>query len=76
MEASKGNKVYTIDELEKEQYRNNGYDIYDENGEVVAYGKGKTIPYEQYAELKKQYEELKGQQEEPKKGKQTKKEGE
>ena len=80
MKASKGNKVYTIDEIEKEQYKNNGYDIYNDDGEVIEYGKGKTVPYEQYAALKKKYEELKEKLEEPKedakKGKQAKKEGE
>lgn len=29
--AEKGNKVYTITELEKEYYKARGFDIYDEN---------------------------------------------
>ena len=29
--AEKGNKVYTITELEKEYYKSRGFDIYDEN---------------------------------------------
>lgn len=29
--AEKGNKVYTITELEKDYYKSRGFDIYDEN---------------------------------------------
>ena len=34
MTAEKGNKVYTIDESMKAQYRNDGYDIRSDNGDI------------------------------------------
>ena len=43
MTAEKGNKVYAIDETMKAQYQNDGFDIKDETGKVIAYGKGKTV---------------------------------
>ena len=60
MKAIKKNKEYTIDEVQKDFYVKSGYDIYGEDGEVIAYGKGKTIPYEDYLALKKEYEEAEG----------------
>ena len=50
MTAEKGNKVYTITEAEKESYQSRGYDIYEDE-KVIAYGKGKTVPYEDYMKL-------------------------
>ena len=50
MTAERGNKVYTIDESMKAQYQNDGYDIRDDNGEVIAYGAGKTVPYDEEVE--------------------------
>ncbi len=58
MKALKGNKVYTIGESEKAHYIALGFDIQDEDGNTIAYGCGKTVPYEQYAELKAAHEEL------------------
>lgn len=49
MKASKENKVYTIEEKQKEQYQDSGFDIYGNDGELVAYGRGKTVPYEKFA---------------------------
>lgn len=57
--AIKGNKVYTLAEEEKQHYINEGFDIYDAKGKVVAYGKGKTVPYEMYLEVKEELESLK-----------------
>ena len=48
-----------IDETMVPDYQNQGYDIYDDNGEIVAYGKGKTVPYEEYMALKVENQELK-----------------
>lgn len=59
MRAEKGNKVYTITEEEKERYQNEGFDIFSDDGEIIAYGIGKNIPYEEYAALKKENEALK-----------------
>lgn len=59
MRAERGNKEYIIDETMMADYQNQGYDIYDDSGEVVAYGKGKTVAYEEHMALKKENTELK-----------------
>ena len=46
MRAEKGNKVYTITEEQKEYYQNDGFDIFSDDGEIIAYGTGKNVPYE------------------------------
>ena len=48
MKAVKANKEYSITEREKDRYQKDGFDILDDSGNVIAYGKGKTVPYEQY----------------------------
>lgn len=48
MIAVKGNKEYTIDESQQKHYQDAGFDIVD-GGEVIAYGRGKTVPYNDYA---------------------------
>lgn len=58
MRAEKGNKEYVIGETQVTDYQNQGYDIYDDDGEIIAYGKGKTVPYEEYMALKTQNQEL------------------
>ena len=58
MTAVKENRVYTITETDAESFRKEGYDIYDDNGELIAYGLGKSVPYDKYMELKKAYETL------------------
>ena len=40
MRAERGNKEYVIDETMVSDYQNQGYDIYDDDGKIVAYGKG------------------------------------
>lgn len=39
--AEKGNKVYTITELEREYYKSRGFDIYDENHTKIDSGSHK-----------------------------------
>ncbi|MDP4144494.1 MAG: hypothetical protein Q8936_08440 [Bacillota bacterium] len=51
MKASKGNKVYTIAESEKDSYKKQGFDIIDDKGEVIEYGTGKTVSYDKYKDL-------------------------
>lgn len=58
MKAFKDNKVYTIGESERAHYIASGFDIQDDEGNVIAYGRGKTVPYEQYAELETAHLEL------------------
>lgn len=57
MKAVKGNKEYTIEESEKKSYQNAGFDIVD-GGKVVAYGRGKNVPYEDYVKLQEEVREL------------------
>lgn len=57
MQAVKENKVYTIGESEKARYIAMGYDI-TEGEEIIAYGKGKTVAYDEYAKLLKENETL------------------
>ena len=42
----------------KAQYQNDGYDIRDDNGEVIAYGAGKTVPYDEHMQAVKEVERL------------------
>lgn len=53
MKATKGNKVYTIDETQKAMYQAQGYDIVEDDGTVIQYGAGKAVSYEKYIALKK-----------------------
>lgn len=59
MRAVKGNKVYTIEEGQKSHYRDAGFDIVGDDGEIISYGKGKTVPYDEYEALKTEIEALK-----------------
>lgn len=45
LEARKENKVYKIDETMKDRYLKEGFDIYDENGQVIEYTPLKKIKY-------------------------------
>ena len=54
MRAVKGNKEYTIDETQKKGYQDGGFDILDDDGNVVAYGRGKTVPYEEHMKAVKE----------------------
>ena len=60
MRAVKGNKEYTIDETQKKGYQDGGFDILDGDGNVVAYGKGKTVPYVEHMKAVKEVERLQG----------------
>lgn len=59
MKALKGNKVYTIGETEKAHYVALGFDIQDDEGNVITHGRGKTVPYDTYAEVVKELKDLK-----------------
>ena len=59
MKASKENKVYTISESEKELYKQQGYDILNDEDEVIERGSGKSISYEEYLKLKDELDPLK-----------------
>ena len=61
MKAVKENKVYTIDETQRKAYAAQGFDITDENGRIIEYAAGKTVPYAQYAALLEENRRLKQQ---------------
>ena len=51
MKASKDNKVYTIDTTQKDYYIAQGYDILNDEGDIIEYGAGKSVSYKEYEEL-------------------------
>lgn len=59
MKALKGNKEYTIEQSQQKFYQDAGYDIKDDSGKIVSYGKGKTVPYGDYVKVVKELEALK-----------------
>lgn len=58
MVAIKENRQYTINDTDVQSFAKEGYDIYDDKGNIVAYGMGKTVSYEKYAKLMEQVESL------------------
>lgn len=54
MRAVQGNKEYTIDESQQKGYQDMGFDILGDDGNVVAYGRGKTVPYDEYVKAVKE----------------------
>lgn len=48
MKAVKGNKQYTIEESQKKAYADAGFDIYDGSGTQVAWGRGRSVLYEDH----------------------------
>lgn len=65
MRAVKGNRVYTILECEKPSYISRGFDIIGDDGEVISYGKGKSVSYDEYAKIKTELEKLKAADSKP-----------
>lgn len=61
MIAVKGNKEYTIEQSQQKFYQDSGYDIKNESGKIVAYGRGKTVPYGDYMKAVEDLESLKAQ---------------
>lgn len=61
MKATKGNKTYSISEQEKKRYLDAGYDIQDDTGKTIAYGRGKTVPYDEYMKVKTECEAAKAE---------------
>ena len=58
MRAVKGNKEYTIDESQQKSYQDAGFDIVGDDGRVTAYGRGKTVPFDEYMKAVKEIEHL------------------
>lgn len=61
MTAEKENKVYTIDQSQKTLYQTAGFDIRDDDGNLIEYGAEKTVSYNEYTKLLKENENLKKQ---------------
>lgn len=61
MRAVKGNKEYTIDDTQKKAYQDRGFDILDETGKAIAYGRGKTVPYSEHIAMQEENEKLRKQ---------------
>lgn len=59
MKATKGNKIYTIDEAQKDIYQAQGYDILGDQGEIIQYGAGKSVSYEQFKKVSDEVTKLK-----------------
>lgn len=59
MKAKKENKVYTINtEQEAQRYLKDGYDIYDDDGNVRDYSPKKKIAFSEYMKAVKEIERL------------------
>lgn len=56
--AVKDNKVYSIDEIEKDSYIAKGFDITNEEGAIIEYNVDKTVSYTEYASLLAEKEKL------------------
>lgn len=72
MKAKKGNKVYRITEDNKRRYLEEGFDIYDDDGEVLEYSPQKKVLYSDYvratkeiASLREKIKELEAGNQEP-----------
>lgn len=61
MKAKKENKVYTINEREKKRYLEDGYDIYNDDGEIIEHSPKKMIKYSEYEKILKENAALKAQ---------------
>lgn len=51
MKARKENKVYDINEASKQTYLDQGFDIYDDNGNPIEYTPLKTIKYNEHLKM-------------------------
>ena len=58
MKAEKGNREYSIDKNQKKFYQDRGFDIKDDSGEVIAYGRGMMLPYVEYEKVLAKNKEL------------------
>lgn len=58
MRAVKGNKEYMIDESQQKGYQDSGFDILDDDGNVIAFGRGKTVSYDDHMKAVKEIGKL------------------
>lgn len=84
MKAKKENKIYTINtEQEKQRYLKEGYDIHDDEGNVLEYSPLKKIAFSEYMKavkeigrLQEEITALQAARQEPAKKAESKKAGE
>ena len=58
MRAKKSNKSYMIEEREAKKFQSKGFDIYDDEGNLILIGAGKMISAEKYMELLTAYNKV------------------
>ena len=58
MLAVKENREYTINDTDVQSFANEGYDVFDDNGNLIAYGKGKSVSFDTYIKVVEQTEKL------------------
>lgn len=61
MKAIKDNKIYTVDEVSKKDYLAMGYDITDDDGNVIERSPSATVPYSKYETLFEENRKLKAE---------------
>lgn len=54
MYAKKANKVYRVDDVTKDGYLKQGYDICDDSGNIIEHSAKATIPYAEYEKVLKE----------------------
>ena len=59
MKAKKDNKIYRINDAQKKRYLADGYDIYDDEGNLLEYSPLKKIEYNKYVKVVQENKELK-----------------
>jgi len=59
IKAKRENKVYTISEQQKKRYLQEGYDIYDGEGNLLEHSPKKKISYSEYEAVCKERDALK-----------------
>lgn len=59
MKAIRANKEYTVTEVNKQYYLNEGYDITDDNGKIIEHSPKKMIKYSEYQKVLEELEKAK-----------------
>jgi hypothetical protein len=61
MKAVRENKEYTITEDLRQHYKDSGFDIYDDEGNLIEYSRGKTVSIEEHLKALDRIAELESQ---------------
>ena len=61
MKAVRENKEYTITEDLRQHYKDSGFDIYDDEGNLIEYSRGKTVSIEEHLKALDRIAELEEQ---------------